>query len=99
MNDHFNFNIIIGLLSSTAEALLNDFNKSTPKQATKSEIDKEMLMEAPTVVPGLKTKDEATKITKTHEEDKIDPLKVITNMELVKEPRTISLAAARRGYF
>ena len=75
-------------------AFLKDLNKSTPKQANKSEIDKEMLMEAPTVVPGLKTKDEAAKITKTHEEDKIDPLKVITNMELVKEPRTISLAAA-----
>ena len=74
--------------------MLKYLNKSTPKQATKSENDKVKLIEAPTVMPGLKTKDEAAKITKTHEEHKIDPLKVITNMELVKEPRTISLAAA-----
>ena len=53
-----------------------------------------MPTEAPNAVPGLESKDEATKITKTHEEDKIDPLKVITNMEMVNEPQTISLAAA-----
>ena len=53
-----------------------------------------MPTEALNAVPGLESKDEATKITKTHVEDKIDPLKVITTMELVKEPRTISLAAA-----
>ena len=53
-----------------------------------------MPIEAPNAVPGLESKDEATKITKTHEEYKIDPLKVITNMEMVNEPQTISLAAA-----
>ena len=53
-----------------------------------------MPIEAPNAVPGLKSKDEATKITKTHVEDKIDPLKVITNIELVNEPRTISPVAA-----
>ena len=93
MNDNFNLNIIIGLLSSTAKALLKDLNKSTPKQAAKSELDKEMLIEAPTVVPGLKKKDEATKITKTKVEDKPDHFEVLNNIELATKPQTISSVA------
>ena len=53
-----------------------------------------MLIEAPTAVPGLESKGEATKITKTKLEDKIDQLKVIKNIELVNELRTISPGAA-----
>ena len=53
-----------------------------------------MLIEALTAVPGLESKWEATKITKTKLEDKIDQLKVIKNIELVNEPRTIYPAAA-----
>ena len=64
-----------------AQALLTDLNKRTPKPAAKSELDKEMLIEAPTAVPGLESKGEATKITKTKLEDKIDPLKVIKNIK------------------
>ena len=53
-----------------------------------------MPIEAPNAVPGLESKDEATKITKTKLEDKIDPFKVIINIELVNKLRTISPAAA-----
>ena len=53
-----------------------------------------MLIEAPTAVPGLESKGEATKITKIKLEDKIDPLKFIKNIELVNELQTISPGAA-----
>ena len=39
-----------------AEALLKDLNKKTPKQAAKSELDKEILIEDPKFVPSLKSR-------------------------------------------
>ena len=69
--------IISPSLAHAAEALLTSLNKRPPAPAAKSKLNKEILILAPTAVPGFESKGEVTKITKTKLEDKPDHLKVL----------------------
>ena len=69
-------------------------NKRHPAPAAKLKLNKEILIQAQTAVPGLESAGEDTKKTKSNLDDKPDQLKVLKNMELVNELRTMSRAAA-----
>ena len=56
-------------------------NKRPSAPAAKSKLNKEILIQAPTAVPGFESEGENTKITETKLEDKPDHLKVLKNME------------------